>query len=1019
VELNRTFRLVPRTEAEERASAKAREEAAMFHYTQTGELPEDDLTWDDVLKNSLSIVLGEPGSGKTWEFKSRVEALRVKGTMAFFVRLEDLIEGFLPSVIRSVDQSFFSEWERGKKKATFFVDSVDEAKFTRPSDFRRALEHLHDGLGDRGSERLQIVISSRISEWSPQTNEEDVIGLFSSLLRVNQEEEGTSRLPVMQLNPLSRQQVLDFASDKGVPTVVAFGTAIDSANAWVLARRPIDVADLASFWLQNGRLGSLREIVENSVNTNLREDRDEGVTDPLNPERVRQGAETLAAGTLLCRQFNIMIPDPAHTSSAPGLDASGCLPSNWTSAETRALRARPIFDGAVYGRIRFHHRRLAEFLCARWWDRLFDNGLTNLDFEQVFFATSEVGTVLKPSLAPVAAWLAIGGRTRNEKIRELLIHYAPETFLIHGDPEELPIDFKRRVISALLENVRTGKRIWEKTAPEAVGRLADRTLAEFLSNRLLDPASTQDMQEFVLKLILEARLTECGDAVITLLRRPQTAEDTKAYAILALRDCASQNQRQEIAEVIGQQEWVSPFVASRVAEACYPQVLTADGLRALLAKVEGAQDETVNLPYYLRSRLAKVVVPGASRDLLIALLQLTRIEPRVPDDSDREPVSERFRWLRKVIPVVLLKLIEKDSLDESEMQAVFTAFDVVGTSPRQVTDDTQMDKALRTRIKHHVELRSRYFWHRARKLWEKGRVIRATDVYAFDSHFTLRKSDWEWMLRDLCNSEPGRERTVALEGALHLMAVRGGKVGDLIVFLIKAEARSFSAILRSPAWTAMQLGRRWWWNGSKISQFFRPHWWEERWEALVNWTKLQRTRAVLLRHVRDLRQAKKVFWLYGLTSEAHEPDKYGVTKWDRVGEDYGSTISSSARKGFEQSIPLTDIALLERRGFPPIIQVKFWSSDRELMRMMIERWDVFANTQEPVYHRQIEYIRQQAILHASDFIDVTGHLIEEGNSSQPLMTLHTELRKRLGLPEVVLVDNDHGSRSDIGLTVSY
>jgi hypothetical protein len=926
VELKRTFRIVPRTEAEARASAETREHAAILHYTQTGELPETDLTWVDVLEHSLAIILGESGSGKTWEFENRVEILRNKHAVAFFLRLEDLIAGTLFAAVREADRPLFDRWWRGNDKATFFVDSVDESKFARPSDFKRALEHLHDGLGDFGSKRVQIMISSRISEWSPETDERYVARLFAPLLGVAEHDvKEPARLMVMQLNSLSRQQVLDFARDHGVADVGAFGESIDSASAWEMARRPIDVVELASFWMQNGRLGTLREIVENSVARNLREDREQGVIDPLSPEQVRTGAETLAAASILCRQFNFKIPDSAHTSGVPGLDASGCLPASWRPADTRALRMRPIFDSAIYGRIRFHHRRLAEFLCARWWDRLFDVGLTNLDFDQVFFATKEVGKVLKPSLAPVAAWLAIGSRTRNEKIRELLIRHAPETFLAHGDPEELPLEYKERIISAILENVRVGRRIWEKTTPEAAGRLADRALAAFLNARLLDPHATQDIQEFVLKLILEAGLTECGEAVISLLRRPETLDETKVYAILALRDCANQHQRRAIADTIEEQESISPFVAARVAEACFPQVITVDGLKALLSKTENDHDDTVNLPYYLRSRLSKVLTSAQSRELLVALVELTRSEPRIPDDSDREPVAQNFRWLRKVIPVVLLKLLEKDSLDESDLQAAFAALDVVGISPRQVTDDVQVGEALRARINWHAELRATYFWHRARKFWERGRVIRATEVYEFTSYFVLRHSDWDWMLRDLAQSDPGKERILAQEGALHLIAVRGGKIQDVIAYLAKVEARSPSAFLGSPSWVAMRLGLRWWWNGSRFSKYFEPTWWEQHWGVLKSWMTLQRSRLVLFRRLRDLREAKRPHWLYKLASEAHEPNKYGVSNWERVEKDYGTFITSAARQG----------CVRYWREFDPKLPYDWPDNDRPLWKIIV------------------------------------------------------------------------------------
>src|SRR5260221_14091792 len=50
-----------------------------------------NLSWDDLLKESRVVVLGEPGSGKTWELRERFRLLAGRGEFAFFIRPDRLV----------------------------------------------------------------------------------------------------------------------------------------------------------------------------------------------------------------------------------------------------------------------------------------------------------------------------------------------------------------------------------------------------------------------------------------------------------------------------------------------------------------------------------------------------------------------------------------------------------------------------------------------------------------------------------------------------------------------------------------------------------------------------------------------------------------------------------------------------------------------------------------------------------------------------------------------------------------
>src|SRR5690348_5822995 len=99
VELNRRFRKLGE-------NGKA-EETAFESYTKLKFGYERNLNWDELLKEARVVVLGEPGSGKSWELKRRVGSLSKSGEFAFFIRLDQLVERGLQSLWGTDEQAQF------------------------------------------------------------------------------------------------------------------------------------------------------------------------------------------------------------------------------------------------------------------------------------------------------------------------------------------------------------------------------------------------------------------------------------------------------------------------------------------------------------------------------------------------------------------------------------------------------------------------------------------------------------------------------------------------------------------------------------------------------------------------------------------------------------------------------------------------------------------------------------------------------------------------------------------------
>jgi hypothetical protein len=85
-------------------------------------------TWNDVLENRCTVVVGESGTGKSAEFKHRAADLRSNGKAGFFCRLEDLAILPLQSALEIGGPAELEAWLAGTDEGWFFLDAIDEAK---------------------------------------------------------------------------------------------------------------------------------------------------------------------------------------------------------------------------------------------------------------------------------------------------------------------------------------------------------------------------------------------------------------------------------------------------------------------------------------------------------------------------------------------------------------------------------------------------------------------------------------------------------------------------------------------------------------------------------------------------------------------------------------------------------------------------------------------------------------------------------------------------------------------------
>jgi hypothetical protein len=410
------------------------------------------ITWANLKAEHRVVLLAEAGAGKTEELRHAATRWRTAGDHAFFLRLEHVADEF-DGAFEVGDLNDFERWRSSRDEGWVLLDSVDEARLRGPSDFERAIRTFATKV--RGAkDRLHLLITSRVSAWRPKTDRDlcerllppPAVGRVAQPVRTDEamsssppdivtapeEESGRPRFRIVTIDDLDSARIEKFASARGIADLDLFLAAVERKDAWAYTRRPQDLAELIEFWRKHGRIGSQLELVRSSVARRLEErDQTRAEWQPLAAERVHSAAALIAAACILTHEATIQVPDGSWTGH--GLRLETLLPDR-KPRELGALLARPLFDEAIYGAVRFHHREAREYLAAEWFGSLLRRETSRTKIEALFFRQQYDLDVITPTLRPVLPWLAL----LDDRIRERLLRVAPEVLFEGGDPSQLP-----------------------------------------------------------------------------------------------------------------------------------------------------------------------------------------------------------------------------------------------------------------------------------------------------------------------------------------------------------------------------------------------------------------------------------------------------------------------------------------------------------------------------------------------------------------------------------------------------
>ena len=482
-------------------------------------------TWEGLLRSKRVLMISEAGAGKTYECRKQAQRLWDAGEPAFFVELAALASTDLRSILDDEEEARLEAWLSSQSDvATFFLDSIDELKLSLGL-FERALKRLKKGI-DSQLGRTRIVITTRpivfdeqlvhrvlpippvpSIEPSEETFAKIAMRDYQNRQVGDKDEEAAVDWRTVALMPLSDAQIVEFARMQGVEEPAALMDDLKKRNAQEFARRPQDLIELCADWREHKRIRTHRDQVAANIRIKLqpRDDRPEPAE--LSIDKSIEGASRLALAMLVTRLLTIR-----HSVAADAIEDEAALDpaiilSDWNPSERKALLERPLFGFASYGRVRFHHRSVAEYLAAERLRALRERGMPFRALKRLLFAETKGRTIARPSKRPVAGWLAL----MDDGIFEMLRDSEPSVLLDEGDPESLTQMQRNQALRAYVE--RYGEGGWRGlSVPHIqIHRFASPEMANEV-NRLWDIGiENPDVRQTLLYLIGSGRISECAD----------------------------------------------------------------------------------------------------------------------------------------------------------------------------------------------------------------------------------------------------------------------------------------------------------------------------------------------------------------------------------------------------------------------------------------------------------------------------------------------------------------------------
>lgn len=745
------------------------------------------LHWHNLINDYRLIILSEAGSGKTTEICNIASTLRDQNKQAFFLRLEYIPKDFELALEVGTYQAF-GEWLQSDEKGWIFLDSVDESRLRDPGDFELAIRILSNRI-QTAFGRVHIVITGRFSAWRPKTDLDLCVTHLPhyDTALLDEPQEGNSEaaqndhfevkaegktgdkkvFKILTLDDLTKKQIAVFAEARGVKDSKAFIESVESADAWSFTSRPQDLQELIEFWLDKGQIGTGLEIIRNSIKRRLDErDQTRAESHPLSSDRAREGARLLAAATTMIRDQTIRVPDGAN--NAIGIPVQSVL-VDWDNREQAVLLSRPVFDGEIYGGVRFHHRTVREYLTAEWFAELLSRETSRREIDELFFQNQYGLEVAVPTLRPILPWLVLF----DEKIRIRVYEIAPEIFFEGGDPSQLPLEMRQRILHDVCKEIANDDTSWPSQDRSVVKRFSKPDLTDDVRELISKYSDNDYLMQFLLYMVWLGQLEGLKHEVMEIALAPTTEKYVRSTAFRAIYVIGSNEDQETVRQSFLEEaselrrEWLTDLIAG-----AKPSQQTVTWLLACLKKSEFNEDYRFD---HLAHGITEFVQSAAFELLPRLITGVNGLLNQTPMIEGRQcEVSKKYQGLlgpaSRAIERQVIKLhpasLEPDTLDILDKLSIEDGY--MSTS----VGDTGSDFS--KLVPEWPELNRALFWFgigRARKAMSKKDNERLTTywrAFVFGSFWRFEVDDFEYVVDEISGRDFIDDKLVALSLAFNL-----------------------------------------------------------------------------------------------------------------------------------------------------------------------------------------------------------------------------------------------------------
>ncbi|MGV1754050.1 hypothetical protein [Agrobacterium sp. CG674] len=511
-------------------------------------------TWEEILTNDVSILLGTAGSGKTTEVRQQVKRLIEARQDAFLMRLEALQEGTLAGSfdfeLENQDERF-EKWKRTRKGGFLFFDALDEARLPssrNESALEKALDIVSREVGRRQGP-LHVLVTSRPSEWLGDGDLRRLIRFIRQTRNAEQDSQADDPThKIYRLAPLVTGDIEKLAISRDV-NPSDFINAVNAHLSAGLIQQPLDAHIFLDVWKKAVSEGSSSEEVFKSRLQVMRDlvtwrlfGRSES-TDRLNVDvnRARKAAAKLAAFVILSgKQDFAVLPlsadDATNAANILSTDAEA-----WTTNEVRQLLACGLFQPSVGGRIRFAHREIRDFLAAEHFDESLRARAHSEKTIAPLLAEGLGRRSIPQSTEHVMGWLA----ALNSSAKAIVANVRPALLIETGDPQSLSVGDKEIALRNYARFYDDLRYRGEWFYHDDLKRFSHPDLWP-LVDELLEKSRSPELTEFLIDMARFGQMKPLAAKLAAYVRDPEIGYRTKAEACAALDEIGDQTFRADV-----------------------------------------------------------------------------------------------------------------------------------------------------------------------------------------------------------------------------------------------------------------------------------------------------------------------------------------------------------------------------------------------------------------------------------------------------------------------------------------